>query len=46
MISDSEIITLMVFKVHLTIKSEKAFHQLINECFKDYFQKFQNIVDT
>ena len=40
MISDSEIITLMVFKVHLTIKSEKAFHQLINERFKDLFPKF------
>ena len=39
MISDSEIITLMVFKVHLTIKSEKAFHQLINEKFKDLFPK-------
>lgn len=40
MISDSEIITLMVFRVHLSIKSEKAFHQLINERFKDLFPKF------
>lgn len=39
MISDSEIITLMVFKVHMSIKSEKDFHQLINERFKDLFPK-------